>query len=121
MKNPQIKKAHAIDEYTPEMIQDLVRCKNDPVYFMENFIKVQHPTKGNIPFKLFEYQKRFIRHLQQNRFTITLQPRQCGKCFQVETTINTVKKPTGLKKLLLKFLDRKTYNNLFPPLQRVQR
>ena len=83
MKNPQLKRAYAVDEYTPHMIQELAKCKRDPVYFMRNYIKVQHPIKGNIPFALFEYQERFVRHMHENRFTITLQPRQCGKTLTV--------------------------------------
>lgn len=83
MKNPQLKRAYATDEYTPEMIQELAKCKRDPVYFMKTYIKVQHPTKGTIPFALFEYQERFVKHMQDNRFTITLQPRQCGKTLTV--------------------------------------
>lgn len=83
MKNPQLKKAYATDEYTPNMIQELVKCKKDPIYFISNYIKVQHPTKGNIPFKLFEYQERFVKHMHENRFVVTLQPRQCGKTLTV--------------------------------------
>jgi len=79
MKNPQLKRAHSTDEYTPEMVMELKKCMEDPVYFMRNYVKVQHPKKGTIPFDLFEYQERFVRHMQENRFTITLQPRQCGK------------------------------------------
>ena len=79
MKNPQLKKAYSTDEYTPHMIQELAKCKKDCAYFIKNYVKVQHPTKGTVPFLLFEYQERFVRHMQDNRFTITLQPRQCGK------------------------------------------
>lgn len=78
-KNPQLKKAFATDEYTPQMIAELAKCKKDPVYFISNYIKVQHPVRGTVPFQLYDYQERFIRHMQGNRFTITLQPRQCGK------------------------------------------
>lgn len=83
MKNPQLKRAFATDEYTPHMIQELVKCKKDPVYFMRTYIKVQHPVRGTIPFDLFDYQERFVRHMEANRFTITLQPRQCGKTLTV--------------------------------------
>lgn len=82
-KNPQLKRANATDEYTPEMIIELAKCKKDPVYFIKNYIKVQHPKRGNISFNLYEYQERFIRHMDDNRFTITLQPRQCGKTLTV--------------------------------------
>jgi hypothetical protein len=79
MKNPQLKKAYATDEYTPFMIQELARCKRDPVYFIRTYVKVNHPTRGIVPFNMFDYQERFVRHIHSNRFTITLQPRQCGK------------------------------------------
>lgn len=78
-KNPQLKKAFATDEYTPEMIMQLARCRKDPVYFIRNFVKVQHPTRGTIPFNMYEYQERYVRCLEDNRFVVTLQPRQCGK------------------------------------------
>jgi len=83
VKNPQLKRAYSTDEYTPDRITELMKCKNDPVYFMRTYIKVQHPVKGTIPFNLFDYQERFVRHMQDNRFTITLQPRQCGKTLTV--------------------------------------
>ena len=83
MKNPQIKRAFATDEYTPKMIMELARCSKDPIYFMRNYVKVQHPTKGVIPFDLYDYQERFVRCMHENRFVITLQPRQCGKTLTV--------------------------------------
>lgn len=83
MKNPQLKRANATDEYTPEMVMELKRCKSDPVYFMKKYVKIQHPKRGTINFELFEYQERFVRHMEDNRFTVTLQPRQCGKTLTV--------------------------------------
>jgi hypothetical protein len=116
MKNPQIKRAYATDEYTPFMIQELARCQKDPIYFMTNYIKVQHPTKGIIKFDLYDYQQRFVQCMHENRFVITLQPRQCGKCVHPKTTINTAELPTGIRKHILKFIDKKTYDSLFPTL-----
>lgn len=83
MKNPQLKRAYATDEYTPEMVMELQRCMKDPIYFMKNYIKIQHPTRGTIPFEMYEYQERFVKHMHENRFSITLQPRQCGKTLTV--------------------------------------
>ncbi len=114
--NPQIKKAFATGEYTPELILELRQCTKDPVYFMRNYIKVQHPTKGTIKFDLYEYQERFVKCMHENRFVVTLQPRQVGKCVQNETSIGTIERPSGIKKFILKHLDRKTYDTLFPPL-----
>jgi len=81
--NPQIKRAFATSEYTPQMIQELARCSKDPVYFLRNYIMVQHPTKGTIKFDMYEYQERFVRTMHENRFVVTLQPRQCGKTLTV--------------------------------------
>lgn len=77
--NPGLKKVNAEDEYTPHMIEELRKCKKDPVYFINNYVKTQHPTRGTVPFKLFDYQERFVRCLQTERFVISLQPRQMGK------------------------------------------
>jgi hypothetical protein len=79
MKNEQIKRAYAEDEYTPFMISELRKCKKDPIYFMRNYIKIQHPTRGTIPFEMFEFQERYVRSLHENRFVACLMPRQCGK------------------------------------------
>lgn len=79
MKNTQIKRAYAEDEYTPDMVMELLKCKKDPVHFMRKFVKIQHPTKGTVNFDLYEYQERYVRHLHENRFVLTLQPRQMGK------------------------------------------
>lgn len=98
------------------MIQELAKCKKDPIYFITNYIKVQHPTKGNIPFNLFEYQERFVRCMHENRFVVTLQPRQCGKCIYKDVIINTAVKPKGFRKFVLKIIDRKTFNDLFSPM-----
>ena len=83
MKNPQLKRAYSKDEYTPEMIRELKRCKEDPIYFMRNYVKINHPQKGVILFDMFDYQERFVKHIHENRFSMTLQPRQCGKTITV--------------------------------------
>ena len=113
MKNPQLKSAYAEDEYTPANILELKRCHTDPIYFMENYIKVTHPVKGAVPFKLYDYQHEMIDAMHNQRSTILLCSRQMGKCFSSQTTINTIEKPKGLKKFILKILDRNLYNDIF--------
>lgn len=77
--NTQIKKVHAPDDYTPEMIMELRRCKVDPVRFITEHVKVQHPTRGTIPFALYDYQKRMVEDFLANQFTCVLTGRQQGK------------------------------------------
>jgi hypothetical protein len=111
-QNP-IKKANIETEFTQENVADLLRCRTDPVYFMEKFMFVQHPKFGKMPFKLYEYQRKLVRHFHDNRFSIGMLGRQQGKCFTRQTSINTILKPTGFRKWLLWIVDRKTYDQLF--------
>ncbi len=74
-----IKKANKQTEYTQENLADLLRCRVDPVYFMETFLYVQHPKKGKIKFKLYEYQRRLVKHFHENRFALGMIGRQQGK------------------------------------------
>lgn len=46
---------------------------------MENHIKVVHPTKGNVPFVLYEYQKKIIDAVHYNKDVVILASRQLGK------------------------------------------
>lgn len=78
-KNPQLKRAHTSSEYDPEKIMELRRCRKDPIYFMEKYVKVQHPTKGAVPFVLYEYQKEMVMAIHENKDTILLCSRQMGK------------------------------------------
>ncbi len=113
MPESQIKRAFKEMEYTPENIMELKRCMDDPIYFIEKYVKVQHPTKGVVPMELYEYQKEMIDSIHNNKDSVILASRQLGKCFLEDTIINTVKKPTGFRKFLLKLLDRKTYDAFF--------
>ena len=77
-----IKKAHAKQKYTIEEIEHLERCMDPvdgPLYFAKNFIKIQHPTRGSIPFEPYEYQERLIEAYHGNKQCIAMLPRQMGK------------------------------------------
>lgn len=111
--NPNRKRAYEESEFTPENIQDLKRCRTDPVYFMKKFIKVTHPTKGMVPLELYDYQERMVDALLNNKDVIMLCSRQLGKCFSGCTSINTISEPKGLKRLILKIVNREVYDQLF--------
>jgi len=74
-----IKKGHTKDSYTQSQLAELLRCTEDPIYFIESFIKVQHPIKGAVPLKLYPYQVDMVRAFHENRFVIGLTGRQLGK------------------------------------------
>jgi hypothetical protein len=78
-KNPNIKGPNVQHEYTYEQLAELRKCKLDPVYFIDKYVKIQHPTRGIVPFRLRPYQERMLRGYQSNRFTVVLSARQTGK------------------------------------------
>jgi len=78
----QIKKAHAKQKYTLEEVKHLEACmdpKDGPLYFAKNFIKIQHPTLGSIPFQPYGYQEELLHAYHDHRYTIAMLPRQMGK------------------------------------------
>ena len=77
-----IKKAHAPIKYTLEEIEHLEKCMDPidgPLYFAKNFIKIQHPVRGSIPFEPYEYQERLLHAYHNNKQCIAMLPRQMGK------------------------------------------
>ena len=68
--------------FTQEQIQEFMKCADPdtgPEHFMSNYFNIQHPVKGKMVYKPFEYQKRLINAYHKNRFSISLMPRQTGK------------------------------------------
>jgi hypothetical protein len=77
-----IKKAHSQSRYTLEEVKHLEACMDPitgPLYFAKNFIKIQHPVRGSIPFEPYEYQERLIKAFVENKQCIAMLPRQMGK------------------------------------------
>ena len=58
--------------------QEFLKCKNDPVYFTSNYIKVTHPVRGLVKFDLYPFQRRLISEFKSNRFNILRKFRQAG-------------------------------------------
>jgi hypothetical protein len=81
-------------EYTPEMISKLNDCQDDIWNFLEH-IKIIHPDRGIIQFEPYDFQKKILKNLQNNRFNVILASRQSGKCLSYYTTISVRNKKTG--------------------------
>lgn len=77
-----IKKAHTKEKYNDQKIIELAKCAdpvNGPLYFMENFLYVQHATRGKIKFEPYPYQRELIDCYHNNRYSVALISRQMGK------------------------------------------
>ena len=77
--NPNLKKANTQIEFTKENIEEYVKCKEDPVYFAKNYIKIITLDEGLQPFKPYHFQEELIENFHQQRFNICKMPRQTGK------------------------------------------
>lgn len=67
------------ENYTQEQIQEIWKCKKDPIYFIENYIKIISLDNSIIPFTLRDYQKNLITNIHKKRFIIAMMSRQSGK------------------------------------------
>lgn len=60
------------------IIEELKRCGEDPVYFIENYVKIQHPKRGTLPFHMYDFQRKSVEDFADHRFNIVLKSRQLG-------------------------------------------
>ena len=77
--NPNLKKANTPHEFTEEQVIEFIKCKNDPVYFAKNYIKIVSLDEGLTQFQPYDFQETLIKRFHENRFNICKMPRQTGK------------------------------------------
>jgi hypothetical protein len=77
--NPNLKKANTAIEFTKDQIEEFIKCKDDPVYFARNYIRIVSLDEGLVPFEPYKFQEKLISRFHKNRFNICMMPRQTGK------------------------------------------
>ena len=77
--NPNLKRTNVNIEWTQENIEEYLKCKEDPVYFTENYIKIINLDEGLVPFEMYPFQEKLVKNFHENRFNICKMPRQSGK------------------------------------------
>jgi hypothetical protein len=77
--NPDLKRSHIPLVWSAETIEEYVRCKENPEYFAEKYIKIVHVDHGFIPIELYDYQKEIIEKFNNNMRTAVVTSRQAGK------------------------------------------
>ena len=77
--NPNLKKANVPTNFTPDEVQEFIKCSQDPIYFIRNYIKIVSLDEGVIPFKMYDFQETMVSRFHENRFNIAKLPRQSGK------------------------------------------
>ena len=77
--NPNLKKVNTPVEFTKEQIVEYQKCAADPLYFMGKYIQIVSLDEGLVPFDMYDFQKKIVKTIHENRFTICKLPRQSGK------------------------------------------
>jgi hypothetical protein len=77
--NPNLKRANVAQSWTKEELQEYQNCMEDPLYFIQNYVKIVSLDEGLVPFKMYDFQKEMVGTFHSNRFTICKLPRQSGK------------------------------------------
>ncbi|MCK5020159.1 MAG: terminase family protein [Candidatus Peribacteraceae bacterium] len=66
-------------DYTEEMVAEYLKCAEDPIYFVNRWVKIVSVDDGLIPFKTRQYQDNVLDVASNNRNVILKFPRQSGK------------------------------------------
>jgi len=77
--NPNLKKANVPIDFTQEQLLEYVACREDPVYFSRQHVKIVSLDEGLTPFKPYDFQEKLIKNFHEKRFNICKMPRQTGK------------------------------------------
>ena len=79
LSNPNLKRANTSIQFTEAQIIEFLKCKDDPVYFAENYIKIVNVDDGLVSFNMYPFQRKLIKNFHNHRFNICKMPRQVGK------------------------------------------
>ena len=77
--NPNLKRANTPIQFTQDQVAEYIRCKEDPVYFANNYIKIVNLDEGLTNFHPYDFQEKLINNFHNHRFNICKMPRQTGK------------------------------------------
>jgi len=55
-----------------------LKCVQDPSYFINQYCTIQHPQRGKIKFKLYDFQYDVLKAYQENDYNVVLKSRQLG-------------------------------------------
>ena len=77
--NPNLKAANQKIRFTKKQVREFLACQENPVYFIENYIKIVTLDHGLQQFKMYNFQREMVDTFHSNRFSICKLPRQTGK------------------------------------------
>ena len=81
--NPSLKRINMPMQLTEEQIREYVKCSKDPIYFIENYVKIITLDKGFVQISLYPFQRQAVKDINDNRRVIVKAGRQVGKTTMV--------------------------------------
>lgn len=97
--NPQLRAANEEIRMSKKRLQEYIRCKEDILYFAENYFKITTIDDGKITIPLRRYQKKMLKAFHQptkdRKHVVCTASRQSGKCVCSDTNIKIKNKKTG--------------------------
>jgi len=61
-----------------EIKSEILKCGKNPAYFLDNYAKIVHQSRGLIPFRTFQFQKDLLKDFHDHRYNVILKSRQMG-------------------------------------------
>lgn len=77
--NPNLPLPNAQVSLTASELAEFIKCSQDPIYFIENHVKIVNVDKGIVKFSMWDFQKTIVDTFNKNRFVICKLARQTGK------------------------------------------
>ena len=77
--NPNLKKANVPVDFTQDQVQEYIKCSQDPIHFINTYMKIVTVDDGLVDFNLWDFQEDMVRKFIDDRFVICKMPRQTGK------------------------------------------
>lgn len=81
--NPLLKKINVPVDWDKERVREFIKCRDDSVYFTENYVKIIHPDRGLIAFELYDWQREMHQAMTEERYCAFVVARQGGKSIAV--------------------------------------
>lgn len=79
LANPNLKRAHVPIGFTSDQVEEVIKCSQDVVYFIKNYVKIINLDEGLVPFDMYPFQEEMANTISDNRFTVIKTCRQAGK------------------------------------------
>lgn len=77
--NQNLRRKGTKHAWSEDQVREWVKCKNDPIYFIENYVRIVTIDHGLQLMKLRFYQKEMVERFVDHTRNVVVLPRQSGK------------------------------------------